>query len=555
LADPLNSNLKFTPKLKRSFWIIIVCVWLAEAMALRAPLDADAVSYLDMANSFLSGNWHALVNGYWSPGYPFLLACELKLFHLDRFHQLLAIQFLSFITLIIALVCFECFLSSFIVFRRRLASADDDNGAKTITDNAVRLIGYALFFWITTFFTPPSLQHPDILVFIAYLLASALAMQLLTQHEWWRFALLGLVLGFGYFAKSVMFPLGFAFLFGLYVQARKCNVSTRVLFAFAIFLAVSAPYVIVLSNSKGHLTFSDVGAIAYRHIMGFDAGPLPPTPIPRPAAAPHVSEYSKIIGLGTYPPWADPSYGFKRGPFQFSLSRQLNRIHVVLAGYFETYVFTLAGLSATLLILFFLNSPTSFLGRFLRQPVLWVPALTGLAFYASMRFENRFLGGFTLSLYAAWLGAARIPDSPLSAKFIKSVAIAAFVLLSAQAGMRAGHEAIKTFDHSPVPDAQVAVALHQMHVADGDCVAFMGDALLDHGWAYIAGTKIVAEVPPEDITNFWAADASQKQDVLAWLASTGAKAVVTHSVPDTAMAMGWQRVPQTDYYLLPLGSR
>jgi hypothetical protein len=52
----------------------MLAAWLAQAFAATNPLDADAVSYLDIAYSCLSGNWHALVHGYWSPGYPFLLA-------------------------------------------------------------------------------------------------------------------------------------------------------------------------------------------------------------------------------------------------------------------------------------------------------------------------------------------------------------------------------------------------------------------------------------------------------------------------------------------------
>ena len=78
-------------------------------------------------------------------------------------------------------------------------------------------MGYSLFFWITTFLTPPSLEQPDILVFIVYLLACALCMHLSHRQEWWRYALLGLVLGLGYLVKSVMFPLGFVFLFALFL--------------------------------------------------------------------------------------------------------------------------------------------------------------------------------------------------------------------------------------------------------------------------------------------------------------------------------------------------
>jgi hypothetical protein len=463
-----------------------------------------------MANSFLCGGWHALVNGYWSPAYPFLLACELKLFRPGLFHHFLAMNLLSFISLVAALVCFEYFLSSFFAFRKQLASQDTATTGELISDDAVWLIGYSLFFWVTTFFTPASLQHPDILVFIACLLVSALSMQLFSRHEWWRYAALGVVLGFGYLAKSVMFPLAFAFLLALYFQNRRPRAFARILVAFAVFLAVSLPYVLTLSHRKGRLTFSDVGTVAYRHIMGFDSEPLPHTLIARPAATPHIQDYSKIIDLGTYPPLADPSHAFKGAPFQFNLRRQLNRTHVVSSGYFEVYLAKLGVLAAALLIFLFFDSPVSFFRPFLNLPVLWLPALAGLAFYASMRFENRFLGGFTLALFAAFIGSVRMTDTQNGARLTRSVALAVSLLLFAQAGMQAGHDAIKLIGHAPDSDQQVATALRQMGIGHGDLVAYMGYALTDHAWAYLAEAKIIAEIPSEDTPNFWATDAEQR---------------------------------------------
>lgn len=72
---------------KWSIRVFILCIWLAQFLGLRAPLDADAIAYLDIARSCAIGNWHPLVNGYWSPGLPFLLSIPLRLFKPDRFHD------------------------------------------------------------------------------------------------------------------------------------------------------------------------------------------------------------------------------------------------------------------------------------------------------------------------------------------------------------------------------------------------------------------------------------------------------------------------------------
>jgi hypothetical protein len=81
-----------------------------------------------------------------------------------------------------------------------------------------------------------------------------------------------------------------------------------------------------------------------------------------------------------------------------------------------------------------------------------------------------------------------------------------------------------------------------MGVGNGDLVGYMGDALLDPGWAYVAGVKIAAEIPLEDALSVWAADHEQRDEALNWVASTGAKVLVTRDVPNTAMPMGWRRV-------------
>src|SRR5271169_5533714 len=56
-----------------ALWLSMVSAWIIQAVAARHTLDADGVSYLDIATAFWQGNWHAAINGYWSPAYPVLL--------------------------------------------------------------------------------------------------------------------------------------------------------------------------------------------------------------------------------------------------------------------------------------------------------------------------------------------------------------------------------------------------------------------------------------------------------------------------------------------------
>lgn len=543
---------KISPKLKYSLWIITIVIWFVQALAARDPLNADAVSYLNIASSCLAGNWHALANGWWSPAYPFLLTFWLKIFNPNPFHHALAVHLFSFLNLIVALVIFEYFLSEFFVFRRQFAAPQTESTAEVISDEAVWLLGYSLFFWITTFLTPPSLEQPDILVFILYLLVASICMQLCYREEWWRYALLGLLLGLGYLAKSVMFPLGFVFLAAVFVQRPQRRVFSGVVLAAVIFVAASLPFSLALSRSKGRFTFGDVGTMAYRHVMGFDEEPLPPTLLPRPAAAPHLQDRSATLHLGTYPPWADPSFEFKGAPFRFSLRRQINRTHVVLRGYFDIYIVQLGPLVCGLLILLLFDDMRLFARRLLQHIVLWLPAVAGLAFYATMRFEGRFLAGYTVALYLACVGSMQIAETLNAAKLARAVVLAVSSLLFLQSAVQAGHEGVKLFAHAQHPDWQVATTLHTLGVESGDRVSYMGYTLTDHAWAYVAGVKIASEIPPEDVLNFWAADEAERAAVSRWLVATGSKALVTHAVPDSALNRGWRKVGDTDYYILPL---
>jgi len=535
----------------------MLCAWLAQALAASDFATADAISYLDISYSCLAGNWHALINGWWSPAFPFLLTIWLKIFNPSPFREALVLHLFSFASLVMALAVFEYFMRTFLVFRKTVM-ADEQDSKQSIPDDWVWIVGYSLFFWITTFLIPPSLEQPDILVFILYLLAAALCMRLILEpQKWSHYFLLGLVLGAGYLTKSVMFPLAFVFYLALCFHKDRLRILPRLIFSVAVFVAVCSPFALALSKSKGRFTFGDVGVMAYRHVMGTDEqSPVPDTK-PRPKATPHIADYSQIIQLGTYPPWSDPSYGYRATPFHFVLARQLNRTHIVLRYYFDLFVIQLGPLLAGLLILFFLGDRVEFGKRLQRLPMLWLPALAGLVFYASMRVDGRFLAGYMVALYATCVGSIRLANSLNLQKTMRAIAFAVSFLLLSQITVQVSHEAIHLFGRQPHPDWQVATALQQMGLKKGDRVTYMGYALVDHAWAHLARVRISAEIPEEDVLNFWASDISDikdRQDVINWLSSTAAKALVAKNVPDSTMPLGWMRVADTNYYILKLSA-
>ncbi len=74
----------------------------------------------------------------------------------------------------------------------------------------------------------------------------------------------------GVLVKAVMFPLGFAFIAVLFFGRNRWRPFTKASANDCCFRCRELAFIFALSKSKGRLTYGDVGAVAYRHIMGWD---------------------------------------------------------------------------------------------------------------------------------------------------------------------------------------------------------------------------------------------------------------------------------------------
>jgi hypothetical protein len=96
---------------------------------------------------------------YWSLANPFLLGLVLKVFRPSPFHHSLAVHLLAVLSLVVALVSFEYRLSVFFEYREQFSEEPFEAGGEAVSDDAVWLVGYSLFFWITIFLTPAYLEE------------------------------------------------------------------------------------------------------------------------------------------------------------------------------------------------------------------------------------------------------------------------------------------------------------------------------------------------------------------------------------------------------------
>ena len=549
------------PWARRYFFLaFLLSGWLIQGLSYRQSTLPDGISYLDIADACRQGNWHALINGYWSPAYPFLMGAWFSLFKPPRYWELTHVRVLNSLILLLCLACFEFFLNSLIA--RLCRTSDGNEATEPLAARDLRIIGYTLCIWISFTWLPPSLAAPDGLVFAIVLLAGGVLLRIASGADsMMNFAALGLLLGLGYLGKSAMFPLAFVFLAVAALAVGDFRRSVpRLLVATLFFLLVSAPFIAALSHCKGRFTIGDTGAIAYAeyvdkvplcvHWQGNPAGTgTPKHPTREVLASPRVYEYSGPIG-GTYPPWSDPSFWYEGIHPHFQLIAQLNSFRHSLDVY-EEMISQLGSLFAGLLVLvFYEGSLGAYIQRVFREYFLWVPAVAALGMYSLVLVESRYIAGSAVLLWAALFSPLRIARSDSGLLLGRRVSLAVTLLLGLQIFWLVGHSALRMATFRNPPDPAVAQQLKVEGIMPGDKVAFIGFALADDYWAHLAGTTIVAEVFHDDVPLFWAADASRRAQILHLFAQAGAKAVLARALPFGLATDGWENVPGTDYYIL-----
>jgi hypothetical protein len=542
-------------------WGLMVCCWLLDGLALGRVVNGDTISYMDIATECTKGHWQALVNGYWSPLYPALLSTWWSIVGHSLHWEALLVSLLDCLILIGALCCLEYFLTGLFDWLNTVSFRSDDG--VPLPKPALRAICYALFFWVTIFVHAPSDHRPDTLVMTTVILSGGIIVRIANGNDGWlQFATLGVVLGFGYLSKAVMFPLAFVFLAAAFVASGlSARAVTRVILGFLFFLLISAPFALLLSRSKGRLTFGEVGKINYaeavNHVRGLShwEGETPGVGTPKHPdrkifKVPPVYEFADPVG-GSYPPFYDQSYWYDGVRPHFQLRGQLSVLHRSADSYFDLFLVTLGSLSAGFFtLLFWSGGLQSFVGRLTGGVAVWGPAIAGLGLYALVHIEGRFLGGFLILLWAGLFTALRIPRLHSWQAFVRAVTLASVLMLGAQATWSLAHDAFRLPSVNDFPDWEVARALRAEGVVPGDRVAeFDPGWITIHYWAHLAEVKIVAEIPFDGAPDFWQSSPEVQSQVLNVIARTGAKVVVARDVPMLFRDRGWKQVPRSPYYI------
>src|SRR5215475_9824190 len=240
------------------FWTIAIAGGLLETWPYRFSIKPDGLNYLDVASAYARHDWAAAINSYWSPLYSWLLAAAFRLFHPSPYWESTALHVLNFFIFLLVFRCGEFFLSELIANR----------GEDRLPSWAVWWIGYSLLIFVCLFMIRLYHDTPDLLVSGLVYLAAGLLLRIRSGHASQSvFAAFGVVLAFAYFSKTVMFLLAFVFLLA-------AGLRRGTILALACFVAVSMPWIAVLSHATGHLTYGDVGPESYIFYVAHSGVPV-----------------------------------------------------------------------------------------------------------------------------------------------------------------------------------------------------------------------------------------------------------------------------------------
>jgi hypothetical protein len=509
---------------------------MVEAIFKRFYMNPDGVSYLDMGDAIVRGDWKMAINGYWSPLYPFLQGLALKVFKPGNYSQFSVVHFVNFLIFLFALGCFDFLLRAAVANRHGLG--DPGSGFARIPDWTVFAVGYAVFFWSSLSLTGIRTVSPDMLMTGFLYLAVGIVLRIWARPQsFWRFLVLGAVLGVGYLAKAPVFPLCAVFFAVAWIVAGPWKKATpRVLAALVIFAAVSGPWITALSRAKGRLTFGDSGRVNY--VLWVDgaspryyfrdlgiAGGHYAHPIRQIFDSPPVYEFASPQ-KSTLPVWYDASYWADGAVPKISLQRQLSVFGGWLLYYFDMLFTTQTALLVGFVVLCFMGGRELVGKQVMARWPVWVIGMAGLGMFALVHVEARYIAPFLALCWVGLFSGLSMPPGREGRRLASLVALAVVFATAAPMALSVLSHLKPAVGEQVNNQGQVAAGLRALGVMPGDRVARIGGGFGVVYWARLLGVTEVAEVPAAGANDFWDASPEVQAQVIGTFQRLGVTAIV-----------------------------
>jgi hypothetical protein len=546
--------------LEAACWLVAIALGAVQAWMWRfQPSTMDLVSYLDVGDAWVRGQWKDAINGYWNPLYSWILGVVMAVVKPSAMFEYPLAKLVDFAIYLLCLCSFSWLLVSLRrEYRDRTEQRRPDVAA--IPDWAWIVGGYTLFIWSSVKWITLSSGTPDMAATALAYCAWALALRLERRVRRVDCVLLGLVLALSYFARTPMFLIAIVLLVMTAWRAETIEHRRGVLVAAVIFLVLTLPLVAAVSRARGHLTIGDNGALNHawlanpgsyripnRHWQGGPPGyGVPEHPSRALWNAPPVYEFGRPIG-GTFPPWTDPSYWYEGLRYHFDAASEIGMLMNNLRFYDALFLrWLLVGAFVALLVAGDVRSTSA---AVFRNAPYWMPAASGIALYwlandllvqdqPTPQPPSRYVAVYVVLLVLTLASSFRFRAIAYRAR-----ATAAFVVLLAAIGVgtiakvavdeRIG-VGLAAVDQAPW---RFAEDLRDEGAGPNVRVAIIGSTGRQVVWARLARARIIAEIPNE--ASFWAKPVPTQQNILQVLARAGVEVVVASNLPPPALANGW----------------
>jgi hypothetical protein len=521
-----------------AFAIGALLVGLFEAWLTRNDMYSDGISYLDVGDAFFRGDWHAALNAYWSPLYPVLLGGAMSVLKPNSVWQFPVVHLVNWLIFALVVIAFQYLLAGLLRFR-----------SDTLPEWLWIALGYTLFLWATLRLIGVGLVSPDMCVAAFLFLATGVLVRISRQPTLWRYALLGLILGFGYLAKAPMMPIAFVMLSISAFLARGARRAVpRVGLALACLLAVAGPWIYGLSVAKGRPTFGEswslnvawyVNDVPRYHWQGTQAA----HPTRKIFDSPAAYEFNGPVG-GAYPIWYDPAYWNAGLKPHLSLGQMARQIRVNAFDYYELFFRSEVAVAAICLALFFLC------GADRKRWILLIPPAAALCMYAPVHVEDRMLGAYVVLLWLGLFFSIRMDGTERRRSAYYSM-LALIVLELSRFGLSVLGTAASHGLHERPVQAEIAQALLQSGIHEGSKIAWVRPRSFtpveNYAWARLAKVQIIAEIPVGQEKALW--DPGPSKELLTSLHKAGAEALVVTSLPAGAARDQWTPVGRDGYFV------
>ena len=527
-------------------------------------MNPDGIAYLDIGDAYFRADWKNAINTVWSPAYSWVLGLVNFIVKPPIQWEFPIVHIVNFFIFLFTLACFE------FMWRNLILNTDSKNASNHLPALLWWILGYLLFIWTTLSLIQIWAVTPDMLMGGFVFLAAGLIAQIRAGDNRYRLYLtLGLILGLGYLSKTFMFSVAPVFLALVWlVQEQTWSAHKKTLLAVGVFLLVSLPFILLISNAKGKFTVGEAGKVTflrevmvvpYPHWQGdSQRGIFPTHPSRIIHTLPNVYEFGEPIA-GTYPITTDPSYWYEGIPVQVSIGDLLIRLFASSIYFLELYFEKLGILTACIIALYLMGQRTRLtLLECVNQWALVIPAIVAFGLYGIVLVSGRYIGAFVLLFWADILRNIRFSCKPNKDSWMYILGgIASFglliniVLFNLDGFSRINPSLEAGLMESNAPAAkplETAQKLKELGVESGDKVGVIGYAH-DSFWARLLKVKITAQMLGTDADLLWSGDEVIRHSVLQSFAESGVDAVVAEYVPDDIVLAGWHRIGNSNYYI------